>query len=292
MQINPRIFQAPLRVQQKELEEAKEVLEKTEKTETSQQNTPTPAVSASGAEQLAMIIRQMEMNMSQNNDFSTEKTVEENTGTNSTRAPEETAKATDEDMAEIVDFLNNGRLTKATEKLNNLGISYQLDKPSQTQYPITFEYNGQNYNIEYTMDSIGYEPQVIKPTLKERVEISQDECEDFAKQYTSLEYQKKQSGLNGEEDTKFREQQKQLINDLIQKHGIKSIDADYLLEKIEEWDAQNPGIISNRGLTTELLWFLAGKDAKFEPIDYQPQELPPPSPVDPSAVENELPEFK
>ena len=34
----------------KQLEEAKEVLEKTEKTETSQQNTPTPAVSASGAE--------------------------------------------------------------------------------------------------------------------------------------------------------------------------------------------------------------------------------------------------
>lgn len=57
----------------KQLEEAKEVLEKTEKTETSQQNTPTPAVSASGAEQLAMIIRQMEMNMSQNYDFSTEK---------------------------------------------------------------------------------------------------------------------------------------------------------------------------------------------------------------------------
>ena len=113
----------------KQLEEAKEVLEKTEKTETSQQNTPTPAVSASGAEQLAMIIRQMEMNMSQNYDFSTEKTVEENAGTNSTRAPEETAKATDEDIAEIVDFLNNGRLTKATEKLNNLGISYQLDKP-------------------------------------------------------------------------------------------------------------------------------------------------------------------
>ncbi len=28
------------------------------------------------------------------------------------------------------------------------------------------------------------------------------------------------------------------------------------------------------GVTTELLWFLAGKDAKFEPIDYQPQELP------------------
>ena len=67
--------------------------------------------------------------MSQNYDFSTEKTVEENAGTNSTRAPEETAKATDEDIAEIVDFLNNGRLTKATEKLNNLGISYQLDKP-------------------------------------------------------------------------------------------------------------------------------------------------------------------
>ena len=67
----------------KQLEEAKEVLEKTEKTETSQQNTPTPAVSASGAEQLAMIIRQMEMNMSQNYDFSTEKTVEENAGTNS-----------------------------------------------------------------------------------------------------------------------------------------------------------------------------------------------------------------
>lgn len=242
----------------KQLEVAKEVLEKTEKTETSQQNTPTPAVSASGAEQLAMIIRQMEMNMSQNYDFSTEKTVEENAGTNSTRAPEETAKATDEDIAEIVDFLNNGRLTKATEKLNNLGISYQLDKPSQTMY---------------TMNSIEEVTQQIKPpTLK--LEISQDECEDFAKQYTSLEYQKKQSGLNGEEDTKFREQQKQLINDFIQKHGIKSIDADYLLEKIEKWDAQNPGIISNRGLTTELLWFLAGKDAKFEPIDYQPQELP------------------
>ena len=242
----------------KQLEVAKEVLEKTEKTETSQQNTPTPAVSASGAEQLAMIIRQMEMNMSQNYDFSTEKTVEENTGTNSTRAPEETSKATDEDMAEIVDFLNNGRLTKATEKLNNLGISYQLDKPSQTMY---------------TMNSIEEVTQQIKPpTFK--LEISQDECEDFAKQYTSLEYQKKQSGLNGEEDTKFREQQKQLINDFIQKHGIKSIDADYLLEKIEKWDAQNPGIISNRGLTTELLWFLAGKDAKFEPIDYQPQELP------------------
>ena len=198
------------------------------------------------------------MNMSQNYDFSTEKTVEENAGTNSTRAPEETAKATDEDMAEIVDFLNNGRLTKATEKLNNLGISYQLDKPSQTMY---------------TMNSIEEVTQQIKPpTFK--LEISQDECEDFAKQYTSLEYQKKQSGLNGEEDTKFREQQKQLINDFIQKHGIKSIDADYLLEKIEKWDAQNPGIISNRGLTTELLWFLAGKDAKFEPIDYQPQELP------------------
>ncbi len=237
----------------KQLEEAKEVLEKTEKTETSQQNTPTPAVSASGAEQLAMIIRQMEMNMSQNYDFSTEKTVEENAGTNSTRAPEETAKATDKDILEIVDFLNNGRLTKATEKLNNLGISYQLDKPSQTMY---------------TMNSIEEVTQQIKPpTLK--LEISH-----FAKQYTSLEYQKKQSGLNREEDTKFREQQKQLINDLIQKHGIKSIDADYLLEKIEKWDAQNPGIISNRGLTTELLWFLAGKDAKFEPIDYQPQELP------------------
>ena len=258
----------------KQLEEAKEVLEKTEKTETSQQNTPTPAVSASGAEQLAMIIRQMEMNMSQNYDFSTEKTVEENAGTNSTRAPEETAKATDEDIAEIVDFLNNGRLTKATEKLNNLGISYQLDKPSQTMYTISFEYNGQKYNIEYKMNSIGYEPQVIKPTLEEKVDITQDECEDFTQQYISLEYQKKQSGLNGEEDTKFREQQKQLINDFIQKHGIKSIDADYLLEKIETWDAQNPGIISNRGLTTELLWFLAGKDAKFEPIDYQPQELP------------------
>ena len=148
----------------KQLEVAKEVLEKTEKTETSQQNTPTPAVSASGAEQLAMIIRQMEMNMSQNYDFSTEKTVEENTGTNSTRAPEETAKATDEDMAEIVDFLNNGRLTKATEKLNNLGISYQLDKPSQTMY---------------TMNSIEEVTQQIKPpTFK--LEISQDECEDFA----------------------------------------------------------------------------------------------------------------
>ena len=157
----------------KQLEEAKEVLEKTEKTETSQQNTPTPAVSASGTEQLAMIIRQMEMNMSQNYDFSTEKTVEENTGT-STRAPEETAKATDEDMAEIVDFLNNGRLTKATEKLNNLGISYQLDKPSQTMY---------------TMNSIEEVTQQIKPpTLK--LEISQDECEDFTQQYISLEYQK------------------------------------------------------------------------------------------------------
>lgn len=226
----------------KQLEEAKEVLEKTEKTETSQQNTPTPAVSASGAEQLAMIIRQMEMNMSQNYDFSTEKTVEENAGTNSTRAPEETAKATDEDIAEIVDFLNNGRLTKATEKLNNLGISYQLDKPSQTMYTISFEYNGQKYNIEYKMNSIGYEPQVIKPTLEEKVDITQDECEDFTQQYISLEYQKKQSGLNGEEDTKFREQQKQLINDFIQKHGIKSIDADYLLEKIEN------GMLKIRGL--------------------------------------------
>lgn len=77
-----------------------------------------------------------------------------------------------------------------------------------------------------------------------------------------------------EKKTLNSETAKQLINDFIQKHGIKSIDADYLLEKIEKWDAQNPGIISNRGLTTELLWFLAGKDAKFEPIDYQPQELP------------------
>ena len=83
MQINTRIFQAPLRVQQKELKEAKEVLEKTEETETSQQNTPAPAVSVSGAEQLAMIIRQLEMNMGQNYDFSTEKPVEENSGRNS-----------------------------------------------------------------------------------------------------------------------------------------------------------------------------------------------------------------
>ena len=208
------------------------------------------------------------------------------------KIPEETAKATDEDISEIVELLNNGRLTKAKEKLDNLGISYQLDQPSQTQYTTSFEYNGQKYNIEYTMNSIEYKPQIIKPTLKEKVEISQDECEDFAKQYGSLEYQKKQAGLNGEEDTKFREQQKQLIDDFIKKHGIKSIDADYLLEKIEEWDAQKPGIISDRELTSELLWFLAAKSTEFEPIDYQIQELDPPSPFDPSAVENELPKFE
>lgn len=292
MQINPRIFQAPLRVQQKELKEAKEVLKKTEETETSQQNTPASAVSASGAEQLAMIIRQLEMNINQNYDFSAEKPVEENFGTNSTLAPEETAKATDENISEIVELLNNGRLTKAKEKLDNLGISYQLEQPSQTRYTITFEYNGQKYNIEYTMNSIEYQPQELEPTLREPVDISQDKCEEFAKRYTSLEYQKKQSGFNGEEDSKFREQQKELITTFLKEHNIHAITADELLERIENWDASNAGIISTRDLTSKLLWFLAAKKAEFEPIDYQPQELDPPSPFDPSAVENELPKFE